>query len=251
MKIAVTGKGGSGKTTVSAGLAFLFTQEGKSVFAVDCDPDMNLAFSLGFPNPEKIKAISGMKELIAERTESDPERPGGFFKLNPKVDDIPQKFCPEHNNIRLIVMGKVNKAAGGCLCPENTFIKALISHLVISQKEIVILDMVAGTEHLGRGTAGSVDAIFVVTEPTLLGINTARHIKLLAQELGVKKILFIANKINGKADVDFIRDNLKEDVIGFISFNKNILDNRGRFIFDAKLKKEFLGIYAELNRRLS
>lgn len=251
MKIAVTGKGGSGKTTVSAGLALLFTQEGKSVIAVDCDPDMNLGLSLGFSHPEKIKPISEMKELIAERTESGPDRPAGFFKLNPKVDDIPQKFCPEYNNIRLIVMGKVNKAGGGCLCPENTLVKALVSHLVISQKEIVILDMVAGTEHMGRGTAGSVDAIFIVTEPTLLGINTARHIKSLAQDLGIKKIFFVANKINGRQDLDFIKENLKEDLIGFISFNKNMQDNRGKFVFDTKLKKEFQDIYKELNRRLS
>lgn len=250
MKIAITGKGGSGKTTFSAGLAFLFAQEGKSVIAVDCDPDMNLGFSLGFPQPEKIKPISEMKELIAERTESGPEA-GGYFKLNPKVDDIPQKFCPKHGNIRLIVMGKVIKAGAGCLCPENAFVKSLISHLVVNQKDAVILDMVAGTEHLGRGTASSVDAIFIVTEPTSLGVNTGRSIKKLAQDLGIKKIFFIGNKINAREDIDFINDNLKEDLLGFISYNKNIQDNRGRFVFDAKLKKEFQNIYSELNRRLS
>lgn len=251
MKIAVTGKGGSGKTTVASALALIFAEEGMSVTAVDCDPDMNLGFSLGFPHPEKIIPVSEMKELIAERTESDPERPGGFFKLNPKVDDIPQKFCPEYNNIRLIVMGKVNKAGGGCLCPENTFVKALISHLVISRKEIVILDMVAGTEHLGRGTASSVDAIFIVTEPSILGINTARNIKSLAKGLGIKKIFFVGNKIKDKQDVDFIKDNLKEELSGFISFSKAIQDKRGEFVFDAKSKEEFRSIYSELNRRLS
>lgn len=250
MKIAITGKGGSGKTTVAAGLASLFAQEGKSVIAVDCDPDMNLGFSLGFPQPEEIKPISEMKELIAERTESGVGA-GGYFKLNPKVDDIPQKFCPQHNNIRLIVMGKVIKAGGGCLCPENAFVKSLISHLVVNQKDIVILDMVAGTEHLGRGTAGSVDAIFIVTEPTSLGVNTGKHIKKLAQELGIKKIFFIGNKINTQEDIDFIKNNLKEDLLGAISFNKNIQNNRGRFVFDTKLKKEFHGIYGELNRSAS
>lgn len=250
MKIAISGKGGSGKTTVSAGLAFLFSQAGKSVIAVDCDPDMNLGFALGFSHPEKIKPISEMKELIAQRTESGLDKPTGYFKLNPQVDDIPEKFCPQQNNIRLIVMGKVNKAGGGCLCPENTFIKRLISHLVVNQKEVVVLDMVAGTEHLGRGTAGSVDAILVVAEPTLAGVNTAKHIRSLAEGLGIKKIFFIANKINSQSDLDFINDTLGEKVMGRLWFNKNIQETRGKFIFDANLKQEFLDIYSELNRRL-
>lgn len=248
MKIAVTGKGGSGKTTVASGLSLLFAQEGRQVIAVDCDPDINLGLALDFPHPEKIIPISQMKELIAERTESDLDRPKGFFKLNPRVDDIPAKFCPEHRNIRLIVMGKVNKAGGGCLCPENTLIKNLISHLIVNTKDVVILDMVAGTEHLGRGTAGAVDGFCVVVEPTLLGVQTASHIKALAQELGVKKIFFIGNKVNSRQDIDFLKDNL--DLTGFISFNQNILEHRGRFVFDEKLKREFQGIYTELKRRL-
>jgi CO dehydrogenase maturation factor len=250
MKIAVTGKGGSGKTTVASGLALLYSKKHKSVIAVDCDPDLNLGVSLDFPNPEEIVPISQMKKLIAERTESDPDRPGGYFKLNPKVDDIPEKFSAKKDNIRLLVMGKVKKAAGGCLCPENTFIKNLLNHLIVSIEEVVILDMVAGSEHLGRGTAGSVDAFLIVTEPTWLGINTGLHIKNLAQELGIKKIFFVGNKINNKEDTDFLKSNLKEDVIGAISFNKNIVETRGKFVFDEKLTQEFQDIQAELNRRL-
>ena len=181
MKLAIAGKGGSGKTTVAAGLSILFAQKGKEVFAVDCDPDMNLGLSLDFPHPEKITPISEMKELISQRTEANLDKPDGYFKLNPRVDDIPQKFCPEHNTIRLIVMGKVNKAGGGCLCPENTFIKNLIAHLIVNKKDAVILDMVAGSEHLGRGTANSVDAFLIVSEPTQMGVNTGLHIKSLAK----------------------------------------------------------------------
>lgn len=250
MKIAVTGKGGSGKTTVAAGLALLYSRENKSVLAVDCDPDINLGVALDFPSPQDIVPISQMKELIAERTESDPERPTGYFKLNPKVDDIPEKFSAHKDNIRLLVMGKVKKASGGCLCPENTFIKNLLNHLIITRKDVVIMDMVAGSEHLGRGTANSVDAFLIVTEPTLLGVNTGLHIKSLAQELGIKKIFFIGNKINNKADVDFLKDNLKEDVIGLISFNKHILEERGKFVFDENFTREFQVIYDELSRRL-
>lgn len=247
MKIAITGKGGSGKTTLAAGLSILLSQK-KQVIAVDCDPDMNLGFSLGFPHPEKITPISEMKELIAERTESDLDKPSGYFKLNPRVDDIPEKFCPEHNNIRLIVMGKVNKAGGGCLCPENVFIKRLVSHLVTNQRQVVILDMVAGTEHIGRATAESVDIFLVVAEPTQLGVNTGLNIKLLAKDLGIKRINFVGNKINGKLDLDFLKARLKENLLGFISFNKNLTESRGRFRFDENLKEEFQDIYEKLNR---
>jgi CO dehydrogenase maturation factor len=191
-----------------------------------------------------------MKELISERTEADLDKPAGYFKLNPQVDDIPDKFCPQRNNIHLIVMGKVNKAGGGCLCPENVFIKRLISHLVSSKDEIVILDMVAGTEHLGRGTAESVDAFLIVTEPTLLGVNTALHIKSLAADLGIKKLYFIGNKINSQKDVDFLKDNLKDNLTGYISFNKTLEDSRGKFIFDGQSEKEFHDIYEKLNRRI-
>lgn len=250
MKIAITGKGGSGKTTLAAGLSLLYSQDKKTVIAVDCDPDMNLGLSLGFPHPEKITAITSMHDLIAKRTESDLDRPSGYFKLNPKVDDIPLKFCPEQNNIRLIVMGKVNKAAGGCLCPENTFVRRLIEHLVIGQKEIVILDMVAGSEHLGRGTAEGVDAFLIVVEPNLLSINTGLHIKSLAKELGIKKIYFIANKVYGQEDIAFIEDSLQEKLTGSLSFNKSIQNKQGRLVMDDNLKKEFQEIFVQLKRKL-
>lgn len=249
MKIAITGKGGSGKTALAAGLSILFSQH-KQVIAVDCDPDMNLGYALGFPHPEKITPITEMKALIAERTESGQEGSGGYFKLNPKVDDIPDKFCPEQKNIRLMVMGRVDKAGGGCLCPENTFIKSLLSHLVISRDDVVILDMVAGTEHIGRGTANSMEAFLIVAEPTQLGVSTGLHIKSLAKGLGIKKIFFVGNKINTQEDTDFLRETLKEDLIGNISFNKNLQNERGRFVFDEGLKKEFVGIYDRLNRRI-
>jgi len=246
MKLAVTGKGGAGKTTLAAGLALLFAEEGKKVIALDCDPDMNLGVALGFPHPEKIQPISQMKELIAERTQINPEGPKGYFKLNPRVDDIPEKFSLEYNNVRLMVMGKVDKAGSGCLCPENTFIKNLISHLVVNRSEVVMLDMVAGSEHLGRATAGAVDIFLIIVEPTILGVNTALHIQSLAQSLGLKKIFFAGNKIMGGEDIKFLEDNLKEKITGFISFNQIIQRNRGRFEFDAKLKEEFRDIYLKL-----
>lgn len=248
MKIAIAGKGGSGKTTLAAGLSILFSQN-KKVTVVDCDPDMNLGLALGFSHPEKITPIVEMKGLISERTEADLNRPAGYFKLNPKVDDIPERFCPEKDNIRLIVMGKVNKAGGGCLCPENAFVKRLISHLVTGKEEVVILDMVAGTEHIGRGTAESVDTFLIVTEPTRLGVNTGLNIKSLARGLSIKKIFFVGNKINGKEDLVFLKEGLKEDLLGAVSFSGNLSELRGAFKFDAGLKKEFESIFDKLNRR--
>ena len=140
-KIAICGKGGVGKTTIASGLINLFIQDGKKVVAVDCDPDINLGYSINFPDYQNIIPIVRMKELIAERTESSPNSLGGFFKLNPRVDDIPEKFCPESKGVRLIVMGKVSKAAGGCLCPENSFTRSLINHLILSKDQVVVMDI--------------------------------------------------------------------------------------------------------------
>ena len=214
MKIAITGKGGSGKTTIAAGLSLLFSDEGKQVIALDCDPDTNLGLTLGFAGAGDITPISEMKELIAERTGVDSlDKPQTFFKINPKVDDIPEKYAVKHKNIRLLVMGKVDKAAGGCMCPENTFVKRLISHLVVSQEDIVILDMVAGTEHLGRGTAGAVDACIIAVEPTEVSTATALRIKKFAGQLGIKKIYFVGNKIQQKNDKEYLQQKIKDGII--------------------------------------
>ena len=180
MKIAVTGKGGSGKTTTAAGLALTIKEKGREVIALDCDPDMNLGLSLNFSDHDKITPISEMKQLIAQRSEVESlDKPTTFFKLNPKVDDIPEKFSKESDGIKLLVMGKVNKAGGGCMCPENSFIKSLLNHLIINESQFVIMDMVAGAEHLGRATAKAVDAFIVVAEPTQMGVATAKRIKKL------------------------------------------------------------------------
>jgi CO dehydrogenase maturation factor len=247
MKIAITGKGGSGKTTISAGLSLLFSNEGKEVIAVDCDPDTNLGITLGVEGADKIVPISEMKELIANRTGVESlDRPQTFFKLNPKVDDIPDKFSVKLDNIRLLVMGKVNKASGGCMCPENTFTKSLISHLVLSQDQVVILDMVAGTEHLGRGTARAVDIFIIAVEPTQISVTTALQIKKLSQELGIKKIYFVGNKITDESDKDFLNKNLKNDIIGYLSFNTTLQNNRGKFVFDNINRDEFNSIYKKI-----
>jgi len=247
MKIAITGKGGVGKTTVTAGLSLTISQDKKKVIVIDCDPDANLGLSLGFANSENITPISEMKSLIAERTGVESlDVPATFFKLNPQVDDIPDKYAAEKDGIKLLVMGKVCKAGGGCMCPENTFIKSLISHLVLKQGETVLLDMVAGSEHLGRATAKNVDAFLIVVEPTQTSVATAQRIRKLSTEMGIKNIFFVGNKIRQDSDREFLKKELKDAFLGFVPFSKTLDENRGKFVFDEPLKEEFSRIYKQL-----
>ncbi len=226
MKIAVTGKGGVGKTTLSSLLSLHFANEGKRVIAIDADPDSNLASALGFNNIGDIVPISEMEALIEERTGAKPGTSGSFFKLNPKVDDLPEKLWLERGNLRLMVMGTVKKGGGGCVCPESTLLKALITHMMFYRDDIIIMDMEAGIEHLGRGTAASMDMFIVVIEPGVRSIETAYHIKKLAAEIGVKKISVVGSKIRKKEDEDFIRDKIRDiKILGFMPYDEKLIDS--------------------------
>ena len=227
MKIAITGKGGVGKTTLAAILARLYAAEGRKVLAVDVDPDANLGLALGFTEAEveDITPISKMSDLIAERTGSDKENFGKFFKINPKVDDIPELFAKEKNGVRFLVMGTVETGGSGCVCPEHVMVKRLISHLVIARDEVVIMDMEAGLEHLGRGTAEMVDRFMVVIEPGERSIQTYHKVKSLAADLGVKAVSVVASKVRGAADEDYLKSRIPpEDLFGFISYNEEIIE---------------------------
>jgi CO dehydrogenase maturation factor len=228
MKIAVTGKGGVGKTTVSSLLSHLYSSEGKKVIAVDADPDANLASALGIAKDEveKIRPIAEISELVEERTGAKPGTSGGIFRINPKVDDIPEGFGFKLGNITLLVMGKSKLAASGCYCPEHALLRRLLKHLIVERDEVVIVDMEAGIEHLTRGTAEGVDAFIVVVEPGQRSIQTATAVRGLAKDLGVKKVFVIANKVRKQEDVDFIRKNLGDmDFLGKISFNEDIVES--------------------------
>jgi CO dehydrogenase maturation factor len=227
MKIAITGKGGVGKTTVAAILARLYADEGRKVLAADVDPDANLGMALGFTIEElaEITPISKMRALIAERTGAGAETFGKFFKINPKVDDIPDMLAKEKNGVKLLVMGTVETGGSGCVCPEHVMLKQVISHLILRRDDVVILDMEAGLEHLGRGTTGDMDQFIVVVEPGERSIQTYHKVRELAADLGVKTVRVVANKIRNTEDEAFIRTRIEaEHLLGFVHYETDIAE---------------------------
>ncbi len=251
MKLAVSGKGGVGKTTFSALLIRALSDEGKHVLAIDADPDANLAAAVGVPGAEDVVPISEMKEMIFERTEAQPGSIGGFFKLNPKVDDLPDALSVKMDNIKLMRLGGVKKGGAGCICPESTLLKVLVTHIVLARDEVVVMDMEAGIEHLGRSTASAVDRLIVVVEPGRRSIDTAGHIRKLASEIGLSNISVVGNKIRNKKDEDFIRKHLADfDILGFLPYDPDLIeaDLDGRSPYDtnsdsvARIKKIISGL---------
>ncbi len=219
LKLAIGGKGGVGKTTVTSLLARCIAQmdPDNKVIAIDADPVANLAAGLGIPEDKPITPISELSDLIAERTGAKPGTMGGFFTLNPKVDDIPDRFSLERDGVKLLVMGTVQNGGSGCICPESTILKALMNHLVLARNDIVLMDMEAGVEHLGRATSGSVDALVAVVNPGSRSRVAAERIRKLGQDIGIKKIVVLGNRIKSEEDKTLIRDSLSDfEIIGFL-----------------------------------
>lgn len=234
MKIAVSGKGGVGKTTFSATLAHLFKENGKKVLAIDADPDANLAAALGYPDLKEVTPISEMTELVAERTGSKPGTFGSMFTINPKVDDLPDTLAREVDGIKFMTLGGVKKGGGGCICPESTMLKNIIMHLVLARDEVIIMDMEAGLEHLGRATATGVDHLIVVVEPGQRSIETAQTVRRLARDLNLRRVSVVGNKIRNKSDEEFIARELTDmEILGFIPFADSIIeaDRRGLSVY--------------------
>jgi CO dehydrogenase maturation factor len=225
MKLAVTGKGGVGKTTVVVGVARVLADRGRKVLVIDADPASNLALALGFPRDQRLTPIAEMKELIEERTGAKPGSMGGFFKLNPRVDDLPDKYSLEKDGIRLMVMGTVQKGGGGCVCPENVMVRTLVAHLLLGRNEVVILDMEAGVEHLGRATAQAVNKLIVVVEPGQRSLEVAQKIRRLAGDIGLKNLALVGNKIRGEGDRKFLLEKMPDlPFLGFIDYDPKIVE---------------------------
>jgi CO dehydrogenase maturation factor len=208
VKIAIGGKGGVGKTTVCAVWAQLLAEDGFDVLAIDADPNTNLASAFGIPSEQSPEPLIKMKELIAERTGTGKDAIGAYFKLNPKVSDLPEKHSLEVNGLKLLVLGGITQAGAGCACPEGAFLRALLTHTILQRQEMVLVDLAAGVEFLGRASVQGIDALVVVVEPGSRSVETAINITRMSKELGIKQVAAIVNKIMDATQVEEIKTQL-------------------------------------------
>ncbi|NPA40188.1 MAG: AAA family ATPase [Thermodesulfobacteria bacterium] len=251
MKLAVCGKGGVGKSTVSALLCKAFLEDGAKVLAIDADPSPHLFRLLGVK--EEVTPIAEMSDLLAERAQKE----GPFYTLNPYVEDIPEKFSIDIGNLKLMVLGEIKKAGGGCACPEQTVLRRLLFHLLLGPNEVVIIDTEAGIEHFGRASIASVDVLLVVTQPYKGSIETTKKILEFAKELKISRSLIVGNCIEGETDKKYLLDEFGEKVVEFLpsdpklrSFErqeKSLLEYDGEVYWGIiSLKKKILGINSSI-----
>jgi CO dehydrogenase maturation factor len=225
MKIAVGGKGGVGKTTVCAVWAQLFANEGHDVLAIDADPSLSLGAAFGLPIEQSPRPLIEMKDLIAERTGTRKDAASAYFRLNPAVSDLPEEHWLRVGNVKLLVLGAVTRAGGGCACPEGAFLKALLTHTILQRDELVLVDLAAGVEFMGRASVQGIDALVVVVEPGSRSIETARNIAAMAGDLGIGYIGAIANKITEPGQVETIRSELNGiTLLGALPYSRLVQD---------------------------
>lgn len=255
MKIAISGKGGVGKSTISAILAQLLVEKGQKVLAVDADPDANLASALGISKEDQktIIPIAKQRKLIEERTGAKVRQFGQIFKLNPEVSDIAEHYAFNHNGVALLVVGSIEQGGSGCACPENVLIKSLLTDLILFKNESLVMDMEAGIEHLGRATTKGVDTLIIVVEPGQRSIDSAQRIISMSKDIGLSDIKFIANKVDGFDDELFIKKALSDsDILAFIPFSPDIkkADRQGKAVFE-NLSDEQKGIFGKILAKLA
>ena len=232
MKIAVSGKGGVGKTLVAGVLADFFAERGFKVLAIDADPSPNLALTLGIPidQASKIVPISENSRLIERKTGTGM---GGVYRLSFSVDDIIEDFCVRSpNGVNLLVMGTVKSAGIGCTCPANAVIRSLLRHLLVERDEVVVMDMEAGIEHMGRGTAKHVAVMLIVTESSLKSMETGKRIYSLGRETGIERAFLVGNKVKNSNEgklIEGFATNNGIPLLELIPYDEGILkaDMRG------------------------
>jgi CO dehydrogenase maturation factor len=232
-------------------LSKLFADEGRKVIAIDADPDTNLASALGVKDADKITPLVELKDLIKERTGSTSDEYGKFFKLNPTVNDLPEKYSISCNGMKLMTLGTIKRGGGGCACPEGVMLKALLNHLILQRDEVVIIDMEAGIEHLGRASIQAVTALIVVVEPGKRSIQTAFQVKKLAEDLGIKTVYAVGNKVMNDTHREFLKNALGDiPLLGMISYSERLieLDLKGEAAFsdNEQLLSEVREIIAQL-----
>jgi CO dehydrogenase maturation factor len=255
MKIAISGKGGVGKTTVTAIWGRAFAKDGHQVFLIDADPDANLAAAVGVAKDKLPQPLVGLKELIKERTGADPDKLGQYFRINPNVSDLPDAYSVAVGGVRLLVLGGIRGGGQGCACPQGTFLKAMMRHLMLERQEVLLVDMEAGLEFLGRASVMGTDALVIVVEPGRRSLETATAIAQMGRDIGIKRFGAILNKVTDPGQVEIIRASLPKGVefLGSLPYSPALqkADLEGRAVFgvddrveaalaDAKQKLESL-----------
>jgi CO dehydrogenase maturation factor len=254
VKTAVTGKGGVGKSTITAALALITAGRGMKVLAIDADPDANLASALGIPlaDQKAILTIARQKRLIEERTGAKVQQYGQIFRINPEVADIAEKYSYRHKGVDLLVLGAIEGGGTGCACPENVLLRSLVQDLVLHRGEALFMDMEPGIEHIGRATARGVTSFIIVVEPGQRSIESFRRISAMAEEIGIEKLFIIGNKLRSKADEDLIRQAVSgREILGFIPFSEALLanDRDGRSVID-DLDDSLLALFEDMAGKL-
>lgn len=252
LKIAVSGKGGVGKTTVAAVLASLYAHEGRKVIAVDADPASSLPAALGVPEQRRreIVPLSHMLDVIEERTGARPGEPPSFFTLNPRVDDLVERYAVRsEEGIDIMVLGTIQASGSGCFCPESALLKGLLRHLILEDQHVVVIDLEAGLEHLGRSTSKAVDVMLIVVEPGRRSVETAERIGAMANTLGIQNIFTVINKVSTpqqEAEVGSLLRGAPWKLLGSIPFVPEMIDAdlNGRSAMDCESPRAVEAIQA-------
>ena len=242
MKIAISGKGGVGKTTVTAIWGRALADEGRDVFLVDADPDANLAAALGVAPGDLPAPLVSLKDLIKERTGADPDRVGQYFQLNPHVSDLPDAYSVVVEGLRLLVLGGIRGGGKGCACPQGALLKAMMRHLMLQRREVLLVDMDAGLEFLGRASVMGIDALVVVVEPGKRSLETADAVARMGRQIGIRRFAAVLNKVTDPAQVETVRAGLPDgmELLGYVLYSAALqqADLEGRSILGADAAAE-------------
>lgn len=238
MKILVAGKGGVGKTTISALLAHILADKGYNILALDTDSVPNLAQSLGVPFEEALEIVplSRNEKLAEERTGARPgEGWGVLFSLTPKVDDLADQYgIAIKPNLKLVVVGSIEQSKEGCLCPAIALARAFLMHVLLSEKDIVIVDSEAGAEVFGRGLAEKFDVMICIAEPTLKSLMIARKLIEMGKQLNISNIFLVINKVRNSLKASQLYAKVFSDSTPYhlVSFDESVIhaDNEGKGI---------------------
>jgi len=228
MKIAVAGKGGTGKSYIAACLAKMSAMHirkagrGGQVYAVDADPLGGLGNALGLSQGtiSEIRPIFDMREYIEEGEED-----GSLYLSNPEAVNFDGQFHASIGGVKYLRMAGIKHAGSGCYCHEYNFMQVLLNSMILGENDMLILDMCAGAEHLTRGAIKGVDMLLIVSEATRACIESAKALRSLGADLGIRHIYMAANKIRNEKEELLIRASFKRgELIGLVRMSEAVID---------------------------